>query len=275
MSSVIPFTFNKIASFTVTVDGKPWTRAREVSSALEYGEKSKTTTIVKHRCSKENFAQKYQMSSVHAVCTLVDWPKDSQKYDIYINKEGIYELLISSQQSKAKNFRKHCCNVMFPHIRQQLTDKMVDDLRHEHQHIIEEKDAVLAFINDDLQDRENQIQAIQYENVAFQAQRDLYQAQLQRCEDTITHLRARYVDHASYPGKDNIIIIVRKHTTFANDKYHDLPCYISRIQRRKRYVKVRWLNRHFPDHEVIVELDNANSIHAFDRVEEEGHVERR
>ena len=97
MSSIMPFTFNKIALFTVTVDGKPWTRAREVSRALEYGEKSKTTTIVKHRCSKENFAQKYQMSSVHAVCTPVDWPKDSQKYDIYINKEGIYELLISSQ----------------------------------------------------------------------------------------------------------------------------------------------------------------------------------
>ena len=79
---------------------------------------------------------------------------------------------------------------------------------------IEEKDAALAH-------RDNQIQAIQYENLELQAQRDVYQAQLQRCQDTITHLRARYVDHARDPGKDNII--VRKHTRPANDKYHDLP----------------------------------------------------
>ena len=67
-------------------------------------------------------------------------------------------------------------------------------------------------------------------------------------------------------GKDNIIIIVWKHTTPANDKYHDLPYYIARIQGRKRYVN---------DHEVIVEIDNANSIHAFNRFEEEGHAERK
>ena len=34
---------------------------------------------------------------------------------------------------------------------------------------IEEKDAALALLTDDLQDRDNQIQAIQYENVALQA----------------------------------------------------------------------------------------------------------
>ena len=90
----------------------------------------------------------------------------------------------------------------------------VEKIQEEHQHVIEEKDVAL-------QGRGNQIQAIQYENVALQAQRDNYQAQLQRCEDTITHFRAGYVDHARDPGKDNIIIIVRKHTTSTNDKYND------------------------------------------------------
>ena len=94
---------------------------------------------------------------------------------------------------------------------------------------IEEKDAVTALKNDDLQDRDNQIQAIKYENVALQAQRDVYQAELQRCKGTITCLRTRYVDHARDPGKDNIIIIVRKHTTPANDKFHNLSYYIARI----------------------------------------------
>ena len=77
------------------------------------------------------------------------------------------------------------------------------------------------------------------------------------------------------PGKDNIIIIVRKHTKPASDKFHDLPYYIVRIQRRKRYVQLRWFDRHFPDREVIVEIDNPNSIHAFNWLEEEGHAEQK
>ena len=103
----------------------------------------------------------------------------------------------------------------------------------------------------------------------------MYQTKLQKCQDTITHLRERYVDHARDPSKDNIIIIVRKYTTPANDKYYDLPYYVARIQRRKRYVKIIWFDLHFPDHAVIVEIDSPNSIHAFNRFEEEGHVERR
>ena len=63
------------------------------------------------------------MSSAHAACTPIKWPKDSQKYDIYTNGEGTYKLLFSSQQPKAKDFRRHCFNVLFPHVRQQLSDK--------------------------------------------------------------------------------------------------------------------------------------------------------
>ena len=78
-----------------------------------------------------------------------------------------------------------------------------------------------------------------------------------------------------HPGKDDIIIILQKHTTPANDKFHDLPYYGARIQQRTRYVKLRWLDQHFLDHEVIVEIDTPNSIHAFNRFEGEGHAERK
>ena len=108
-----------------------------------------------------------------------------------------------------------------------LTKKGVEKIQENNQHVIEKKDAPLALMNDYLQDHENQIKAIQYENVARQAQGDLYQTQLQRCEYTITHIKAGYVDHARDLGKDNIIIIVRKHTRYTNDKYHDLPYYVS------------------------------------------------
>ena len=100
MSSVMPFTFNNIALFTVTVDGKPWTNAREVCRALQY--KKKTAHIAKHHCSKGNFTQKYQMSGVPMAGTPMDWPKDSQKYDIYINEKTCtnWFLEVNSQKQK-------------------------------------------------------------------------------------------------------------------------------------------------------------------------------
>ena len=201
MSSVMTFTFNAVELCIVTMNESPWTSAREVCKELRYNKKAKN--IVKNYCSKENYSQKYQMSGVPTVVTPVDWPEDSQKFDIYINEEGMYELLFSSQQPKAKEFRKHCCNLMFPHVHQQLTNKMEDN----HQQAIKEKDVALAQCD-------NQIRAIQHENVALQTQRDAYQAKLQRCQDQIRDLVInRHVPRGNGPGKDNIVMIIEKNTT--------------------------------------------------------------
>ena len=130
MSSVTPFTFNAMKLCLVTINEKLWTLANEVCRALEYNKK--TPDIVKVFCSRENYAEKNQMSSFTAAVKPVDWPKDSQKYDIDTNEEGMYELLFSSQQPKARNFRRHCFNVLFPHVQQQLSNKsqemVIEDL---------------------------------------------------------------------------------------------------------------------------------------------------
>ena len=86
---------------------------------LEYGKATKTAHIIKAHISLENYTQKYQMSSVPTATTPINMPKD---------------------------FRRHCCNVMFPRIQQQLTNKMKED----HQQAVEEKD--------------NQIQALESKN---------------------------------------------------------------------------------------------------------------
>ena len=105
------FTFNVVEMRAVTINEKPWPRATEMCRALEYDVKtSKTANFIRAHCSPENITQKHQMSSVHAACTPINWPKDFQKYDIYTNEEGMYELLFSSQQPKAKEFRRYCCN---------------------------------------------------------------------------------------------------------------------------------------------------------------------
>ena len=266
--SLVPFTFTNVELKIVFIDSKAWARAKEVCRALEY--RKKTGDVIKAHCSCENIIQKYELSSVTTAGTPVNWPKDSQKYDLYINEEGMYELIFSSQQPLAKEFRKYCYNVMFPLIRQ----KMVENLRIEHQLAIEEKDAALALLSDDLQDRDNRIQAIEYENIGLQGEIRAYQEQLQRSQNRVTELSERHVDHARNPGLDNIVIIIRKHTKPENDKYHHYPYYISRIQRRNRFVKLHWLGHHFPNHEIIVELDSPNAIHKFNRFEEEGHIER-
>ena len=99
MSSVMLFTFNTVDLCVVAINEKPWTSVKEVCRALKYDAKtSKTANIIISHCSAENITQKYQMSSEHATCTPINWPRDSQKYDNFTNEEEIYEHLFSIQQ---------------------------------------------------------------------------------------------------------------------------------------------------------------------------------
>ena len=122
----------------------------------------------------------------------MDWPKDSRKGDYYTNEAGMYELLFSSQQPKTKDFRRHCCNVMFPQIRRQLTNK----IKEEHQQAIEEKDTIIALLNDDLKNRE-------YENVGLQGE-------IRAKDQQIVALQRRYLGYLSDEDKNNGISIIAK-----------------------------------------------------------------
>ena len=43
--SLVPFTFKNVELKVVTVNGKPWVRAKEVCKALEYSKITKTAEI--------------------------------------------------------------------------------------------------------------------------------------------------------------------------------------------------------------------------------------
>ena len=96
MYFVAPFNFNVVV-LALSRSTKQWNSV----------EKKQTKNIVKGNCRQEKYAQKYQIS---------DWLKESQKYEIYINEEEFYELIFLSHQSKAKDFKKHYCNVMLQDI---------------------------------------------------------------------------------------------------------------------------------------------------------------
>ena len=144
MCSVLPFSFDVVELCVVTINEKTWTRARDVCKALEYCKATKATDVVRHLCSKTNYAHKWQLTEFVSEKNLWIGQK-IRKNPIFTStsKEG---MRFSSQQPKAKDFRKHCCYVLFPHVRQQLTSKMKED----HQQAIEEKDAAIPFLSDDL-----------------------------------------------------------------------------------------------------------------------------
>ena len=100
--------------YVVAINDKPCTRAKEVCRALKYNKK--TADLIKDFFDRENYAQKYQLIKFPAAGSFVNWLKDSKKDDYYIIEEGRYKLIFASQQPKAKYFRKHYCNVMFPRI---------------------------------------------------------------------------------------------------------------------------------------------------------------
>ena len=100
MLSAMPFVLNAVELCIVTINEKPWAHTREVCRALEYGT-SKTANIIRAHCSPENINQKYQMMGLLSEMRPVNWPIDLQKYNIYINEEGMIELLVGSQQPLA------------------------------------------------------------------------------------------------------------------------------------------------------------------------------
>ena len=115
----------------------------------------------------------------------------------------MYELFFSSQQPMAKDFRRHCFNVLFPHVRQQLSDKShameiegltnlvqaVEITNEAHQQAIEEKDATTALLNGDLKNRK-------YEKVGLQGE-------IRSKDQQIASFQKRYVGYLSDEDKNN------------------------------------------------------------------------
>ena len=63
--SVMPFVFNAVELCIVTINGKPWTRAREVCKALRYEKAARR--VVRHHCTRENIRHKHQLVLVPTV----------------------------------------------------------------------------------------------------------------------------------------------------------------------------------------------------------------
>ena len=82
----MPLTFNAVKLCVVTINEKPWVRARRVCRALEY-QKGRARDVLKRHVSIENKQHKHELER-HATVKPVDWPKNSQPDKYYINEDG-------------------------------------------------------------------------------------------------------------------------------------------------------------------------------------------
>ena len=78
--SLVPFTFKNVELYVVTVNGKHWTRAKEVCKALEY--QRRTKDILRGHVSMENKRHMRELKGVVFPNTPLEWSKDSQKHDL-------------------------------------------------------------------------------------------------------------------------------------------------------------------------------------------------
>ena len=70
--------------------------------ALGYDKVTKAAHV-----SPENYAHKWQLAGLVSETKPVNWPRDSQKLDLYINEEGMIELLVGSQQPLTKELAEY------------------------------------------------------------------------------------------------------------------------------------------------------------------------
>ena len=192
-------------------------------------------------------------------------PKGHQnKTDKFLSAFGVMYVIVNSKKGKGKALKDHILKEIVPH----GLDARTEEIQEKHRQAIEERDAAIALLNDEIRNRE-------YDNVTLQAERDGYKDELQKCQDIITHLKTRHVPHEKDPGKYNIVMIIEKNTAPEEDEFYEYPHDIARIQGRFITTKKRWFKAQYPHHRFIMEeLDSTNSIHAFNRFQEKGYVER-
>ena len=223
----MPLAFNAVELYIVTINEIPWTCAKEVCKALEYNKK--TADHMKAFCSSENCNQKHQLIKFPTARNFMDWPRDLRKDDYYIIEKGMYELLFSSQQPKVKNFRRHCCSVMFPQIWRQLTNKM----KEEHWQAITGCD--------------NQVQALEFMN-------EEHQQEILSLNEEINDLKANR--HIAHQGCfDNVLCFIKK----SSGEIH--PYYIIQSEYRELEKHKQWLKLCDPNMQVADECDDPNAIH--------------
>ena len=122
--------------------------------------------------------------------------EDAQYHDIFISLTGALYVAVNSQKDKSMALKKH----ILKDIVRLGFDVKIEEIQEKHRQAIEEKDATIALLNDDIKNRE-------YENLGLQGK-------IWAKNQQIAALQRRYVGYLSDEDKNNGISIIAKN----NDK---------------------------------------------------------
>ena len=91
-------------------------------------------------------------------CHIMKPREDVQNHDIFISLTDALDVVVNSRKDKGKALKKHILKDIAP----RGSDVRIEEIQEKHKRAIEEKDATIALLNDDLKNRE-------HDNVALQA----------------------------------------------------------------------------------------------------------
>ena len=120
--------------------------------------------------------------------------EDAQYHDIFIPLTGALYVVVNSRKDKGKVLKKHILKDIAP----RGFDARIEEIQGKHQGAIEENDAAIVLLNDDLKNRE-------HENVCLQCE-------IRAKDQQIAALQRRYVGYLSDEDKNNGISIIAKNT---------------------------------------------------------------
>ena len=152
----------------------------------------------------------------------MDWPMNSRKDGYCINEEGMNKLVFRSQQHKAKNFRKHFCNVIFPRTQQAITG------------------------------RDNQIQTLEFTN-------EEERHEILSLNEEVNDLMANR--HVIRCGCfDNVLCFMKKNSREVHS-YYVIRCQYRQLEKDKRWLRLRYPNMEVADEcDVMMQMQFTDGI---------------
>ena len=154
----------------------------------------------------------------------MDWPMNSRKDGYCINEEGMNKLVFRSQQHKAKNFRKHFCNVtrIRTRTRQAITG------------------------------RDNQIQTLEFTN-------EEERHEILSLNEEVNDLMANR--HVTRCGCfDNVLCFMKKNSREVHS-YYVIRCQYRQLEKDKRWLRLRYPNMEVADEcDVMMQMQFTDGI---------------
>ena len=133
-------------------------------------------------------------------------------HDAFVTLDAALEIVVRSKKPKAVELTKW--------LTRKGVEKVVEEKQREidaERHKVQKKDTQLALLNDDLTESKKLVKQfdkwatkLQYNNIGLQGK-------IRVKDQKIARLSKRFVPNAMDPGKDNVIMIVRKHTCQQDD----------------------------------------------------------